>query len=110
MKTHISYSWKGALVALVVLVMLGSATQVFGTEPESQEVTLSATVHEPSGTTGTVDFTFELEESPSTSAVMPNYSTLPPEPSAIPEPATLVLVGLGVLGLVLLRNALIARR
>jgi hypothetical protein len=33
-----------------------------------------------------------------------NYSTLPPQPSAVPEPSTLVLVGLGVLGLVVLRK------
>ena len=68
-------------------------------------VTLSATVREPSGTTGAVEFTFELEESPAASAVMHNYSTLPPEPSAVPEPSTLVLVGLGVLGLVVWRKA-----
>jgi hypothetical protein len=90
---------------LVVITVLGSAAQAFGTATDSQEITLSATVREPSGTTGTVAFTFALEELPSTSAVMKNYSTLPPQPSAIPEPSTLVLVGLGVLGLVILRKA-----
>ena len=100
MNTYISHRWKGVLVLLVVLVVLGSSVQAFGAATDSQDVTLSATVHEPSGTTDTVAFTFELEELPSASAVMSNYSTLPPEPSAVPEPSTLVLVGLGVLGLV----------
>jgi len=104
MKQHMSYSWKGVLVSLVVLVVFDSAVQAFGTAANSQEVTLSATVREPGGSTGTFDFTFELEEFPPTSAVMHNYSTLPPEPSAVPEPSTLVLVGLGVLGLVALRK------
>ena len=88
----------------MVVVVLVSVGQAFGTEPESQEVTLSATVREPAGGTGTVDFTFELEEMPAASAVVPNYSSLPPQPSAIPEPSTLLLVGLGVLGLVVLRK------
>ena len=105
MKKFICYGWKGVLVSLVVIMMLGSAVQVFGTATDSQDVTLSATVREPSGTTGTVAFTFALEEMPAASAVLPNYSTLPPQPSAIPEPSTLVLLGLGVLGLMVWRRA-----
>ena len=102
MKQHRYHLWKRVVFVLVVLVVLGSAAQAFGTVTDSQDVTLSATVREPSGTTGTVAFTFELEELPAASAVMNNYSTISPEPSAVPEPSTLVLVGLGVLGLVLL--------
>jgi hypothetical protein len=106
MKQHMSYSWKSILFALVAITVFGSAVQAFGTATDTQDVTLSATVRDPSGTTGTVAFTFELEEFPSTSAVMPNYSTLPPQPSAVPEPSTLLLIGLGVLGLVALRKRL----
>jgi hypothetical protein len=95
---------------MVVLVVFGSAGQVFGAEPDSQDITLSATIHDPAGGTGTFDFTFALEEMPSTSAVLPNYSTLPPQPSAIPEPSTLLLVGLGVLGLMVLRKRWDTRR
>ena len=104
MKQLWTHSWKGVLFVLVVFVMLGSAAQTFGTAADSQEITLSATVREPSGTTGTVAFTFEVEEFPAASAVLHNYSTLPPQPSAVPEPSTLVLVGLGVLVLGLLRK------
>ena len=45
-----------------------------------------------------------LEEMPAASAGLPNYSTIASEPSAVPEPSTLLLVGLGVLGLVVLRK------
>ena len=104
MNIDMSHSWKGVVVSLVVIMVLGSAAQAFGAAADSQEITLSATVREPSGTTGTVEFTFELEELPAASAMMNNYSTHPPQPSAVPEPSMLVLVGLGALGVVLLRK------
>lgn len=84
MKKHVYHSWKGILVAVVVVVVLGSAAQAFGTAVDSQDVTISATVREPSGMTGTIAFTFALEEVPAASVVMPNYSTLPPQLSAVP--------------------------
>lgn len=97
MSRYVFYGWKRILVVAVVLVVLGPAEQAFGTEPESQDVTLSATVRNPAGSTGTFGFTFELEEAP---VILHNYSTLPPQSSAIPEASTLLLVGLGALGLV----------
>ena len=100
MNRYVFHGWKGVLVVMALMV-LGSAGQAFEAAAESQEVTLSAIVRGPSGSTGTFDFTFALEEMP---VVMHNYSTSPPEPSAVPEPSTLLLVGLGVLGLVTLRK------
>jgi hypothetical protein len=83
----------------------------------STEVTLSARVRDPSGVIGTVAFTFEIEAPPDVldlpagdvlvgfPAVFPTQRvTLEEETSSIPEPAVLVLVGLGVLGLALLRR------
>ncbi len=51
------------------------------------------------GEAGTIALRVTLDEAPP--AVLENYSGISPEPepSAIPEPATLWLLGLGVLGL-----------
>ena len=83
----------------------------------SKDVTLSARVRYPSGVTGTVDFTFEIEAPPDAldlpagddlvgfpAAFPTQMVTLGEGTSSIPEPAVLVLVGLGVIGLALLRR------
>jgi hypothetical protein len=77
MKTHQYHSWKGILVALLLLGLVFSAQALEPAAP-SQAVTLCATVRKPSGTSGTIEFTFELEELPVASAVLPNVSTLSP--------------------------------
>jgi hypothetical protein len=83
----------------------------------SREVTLSATVREPSGTTGSVDFTFEVEDVPDVltlpagddlsvlPAMLPRQmDTIDKEDSSIPEPSVLALVGLGLIGIAVLRK------
>jgi hypothetical protein len=83
----------------------------------SREVTLSATVRDPSETTGSVDFTFEVEEVPDVlkllagddlivlPAMFPKQmGTIDKEDSSIPEPSTMVLVGLGLIMLLGIRR------
>ncbi len=58
-------------------------------------MTLSATFQEPSGQTGAIESTVTLAE-PVAPPAPPVLDT--PQAQAVPEPSTLVLLGLGVLG------------
>ena len=94
MNTDLSQIVKLIVFSLVVLV---GGVPAAGAE----EVTLSATFQEPSGQTGTIEVTVTLAE-PATPPAPPVIDT--PQAQAVPEPSTLVLLGLGVLGLVVLRK------
>lgn len=82
-----------------------------------REVTLSATIREPSGATGSVDFTFEIEEPLDVldllvgemldrlpAAVLPQTVASRDGQHVIPEPSMMALVGLGVLGIIIGRK------
>ena len=88
------------LMIVCLLLLTGFSGEATDTVTSAETtVTLSASFREVAGPDGVVDFTFELEEMPAASAGMMNDSTLPPQSSAVPEPSTLMLVGLGMLGL-----------
>ncbi len=70
----------------------------------AEDVNLQAVVP---GEAGTIALRVTLDEG--VPAVMENSSGLSPEPSAVPEPVTLGLLGLGVLGLAGLRKKRQAR-
>ncbi len=89
MNTSLSQIVKVIVFALVVLVGLVPAAG-------AEEVTLSATFQEPSGQTGAIEVTVTLAE-PVAPPAPPVFDT--PQVQAVPEPSTLALVGLGVLGL-----------
>ncbi len=88
MGTVLSHSFNIVVFSLVALVGVVPAAG-------AEEMTLSATFQEPSGQTSTIEVTVTLAE-PATPPAPPVIET--PETSAVPEPSTLVLLGLGVLG------------
>ena len=90
----------------MICVSLLSLLLLLALSASAEDVRLQAAVPgnagpEP-GSAGTIELTVTLDSGSSsdevTPAVMQNYSSV--GPSAVPEPATLVLVGLGVLGVV----------
>ncbi len=94
MNTSLSQIVKVIVFALVVLAGLVPAAG-------AEEVTLSATFQEPTGQTGAIEVTVMLAE-PAAPSAPPVFDT--PQAQAVPEPSTLVFVGVGVLGLVVLRK------
>jgi hypothetical protein len=83
----------------------------------AKAVTLRAAVREPSGPAGRIDFTFEIEDALDApddpagdpwdrlpAAVLPQMVAPRDEQQVIPEPSMIALVGLGVLGMIIVRT------
>lgn len=70
---------------------------------QAKEVTLSAAFASPSGARGTLVMTVEVAEAAGEPPVLASGAAVPPA-TPVPEPGTLVLVGLGVAGVLLLRR------
>lgn len=79
---------KHMMISLCIVLLLTLSTS-------AEEVSLQASVP---GEAGTVELTVSLDAG--NPAVMPNYSSVGPGPSTVPEPSTLLLLGLGIVGLV----------
>jgi len=87
----------------IVVVFAGVLLLLASMLVHAEDLTLRAAFRDPAGVTGTIDFTVELESS-STSAETPM-----PGASSVPEPSTLALVGLGVMGLAIVRKTVTRR-
>ncbi|GAK57015.1 hypothetical protein U27_03979 [Candidatus Vecturithrix granuli] len=83
----------GTLVFVIVLLLLAGQPAA-----QAEEVTLSAAFASPSGARGTLVMTVDVAE-PIGYPALPAPSVASPPATLVPEPGTLVLVGLGLLGL-----------
>lgn len=88
----------GILVFVILLLLLAGQPAA-----QAEEVTLSAAFDSPSGGRGTLVMTVEVAETAGEPPAPAPGAVVPPA-TPVPEPGTLVLVGLGVAGLVLLRT------
>jgi hypothetical protein len=97
------------IVLVVVLFGSGAVAAAADSADVPDTFTLSASFQEPSGLTGTFEVTVDCEESAPVPA-SPAYPAGASEATPIPEPSTLLLLGLGVLGLIALRKRWETRR
>lgn len=88
----------GTLVFVILLLLLAGHPAA-----QAEEVTRRAAFESPSGARGTQVMTVEVAEAAG-APVAPAPGAAVPPATPIPEPGTLVLVGLGMAGVLLLRK------